>query len=120
MNKLITLLHLQKCLDSIKSLIGEILSTTVGAINELESKITPDTWKPNTKDSEGYVAKGEGNPNKVWGTDADGNPGWIDTPSGDVVCLDFYIDDDGNLVLESGNSVSFGIDDDGNLTWEVE
>lgn len=78
MNKLITLLHMQKCLNSIKALIGQILSTTVDALTELENKITPDTWKENTIDSEGYVTKGEGNPNKVWGTDAEGNPMWRD------------------------------------------
>lgn len=35
-----------------------------------------DTWQPNTKNQEGYVAKGSGNSNKVWATDKNGNPGW--------------------------------------------
>ena len=31
---------------------------------------------PNTKTTDGYVLKGDGYSNKVWKTDAEGNPGW--------------------------------------------
>lgn len=44
----------------------------------IKNKPMIPTLEANTKDSEGYVAKGSGQANKVWKTDANGNPAWRD------------------------------------------
>lgn len=41
----------------------------------------------NTKDADGVVLKGQGNANKVWKTDSDGNPAWRDETGGSPYVL---------------------------------
>lgn len=49
-------------------------------------------WQPNTKTDNGYVLKGEGNANKVWTVDADGNPIWGDVALRRCIAFNDYSD----------------------------
>ena len=46
-----------------------------------ESAVLTDTWKANTTTSEGYVSAAPGQTDVYWGTDANGEPAWVQIPS---------------------------------------
>ena len=50
----------------------------------IHGEIDKDTWTANSKSAAGYVAAGGTNANKVWKTDASGNPAWRDDANTDT------------------------------------
>lgn len=82
--------------------------------------IKTDSLPINTSTISGAVLAGVDNPNKIWGTDQNGNPGWVDPPSGNVV--------ENNTaekagIVAAGNTADskssvWGLDSDWNPIWK--
>ena len=65
----------EKLMDDVA---GEILEQVTGIVPQYSDQTGESGSRMNTKDNNGFVAKGSGNANKVWKTDGQGNPGWRD------------------------------------------
>ena len=65
----------EKLTDEVTAGLVNQAVATMPQYADTSAKRTANNY--NTKDADGIVLKGTGNANKVWGTDAQGNPGWM-------------------------------------------
>jgi hypothetical protein len=78
-----------------------------------------DTWVANSATAAGYVASGANQVNKVWKTDASGNPGWADDRDTDTVYT--HPTSAGNKHIPTGGSAGqfLKYSASGTATWAV-
>ena len=76
---------------------------TAATWDVVHGEIDKNTWTANSASADGYVKKGTGHANKVWKTDASGNPDWRD---------DADHNDNQRITAKSGGTnVTFGAND---------
>lgn len=68
--------------------------------------IKTDSLPINTSTISGAVLAGVDNPNKIWGTDQNGNPGWVSIPSSETVIEEDPVNNLDNFV--EGNEFKLG------------
>lgn len=73
--------------------------TTIDGIKVAHTEIDTNIWTANSKTANGYVAKGEGQHVKFWGTDSEGNPGWRDIPNPFTRCAIQYNANSGEFII---------------------
>lgn len=79
-------------------------SSAAATWDVVHGEIDKNTWTKNTASADGYVTKGTGQANKVWKTDADGNPAWRDDANTDTNTAHSHTKGVGLVVTGSGGT----------------